>query len=146
MNYKEILENAVKAAQKTQNDLREIKNSIESLNISIQDFTDGKMHFVISEKSKNKDIPGSSVLSGVTAAIFASHMQIPYKALCFYLPYSNQEFELAELATSESGYPCKITYSNKDVYCANREEFEQALADLMNTPNAGEILLEVMPK
>ncbi|MGM0936282.1 MAG: hypothetical protein ACQEWL_06645 [Pseudomonadota bacterium] len=142
MNYKEILENAVKAAQKTHNDLREIKNVIESLNISIQDFTDGKMHFILSEKVRNNGLSGSSL----SEIIFSNNQQEIYKALCFYIPFGNKEIELAELATSESGYPCKITYANKDIYCGNKEEFEQALADLINTPNVGEILLEVIPR
>ncbi|QZY64361.1 hypothetical protein K7H99_19625 [Providencia rettgeri] len=144
MNYKEILEKAVKSAQRTQNAKREIENVIEGLNISIQDFTDGKMGLVIATKQRSKK-GVSNPLMQAAGSLFLNEQIENYNAICFHIISNDRYFELAEWGMNEQGYPCKISYSDKrDVYCSNKLELEQALGDLMNSPKAGEILLKMM--
>ncbi|EJD6613960.1 hypothetical protein AB7W18_07780 [Providencia rettgeri] len=145
MNYKEILENAVINAKKAHDDKLEIENVIQSLNFSIQDFTDGKMELRISTRTKRKPAPIN--LLHVTASYLLNEQPEEYQALCFYIVETQKSFELAEWIVSENGYPCRISYSNKkDVYCGNKQELEQALADLMNSAKAGDILFKMMRK
>ena len=145
MNYKEILENAVMNARKTHNDKLEIDSVIQSLNLSIREFTDDKMELRILRKTKKKSPISPNALLSVTASFLLNEQTEEYQVICFYIEESGEEIELAERVMSENGYPCRISYSNKkDVYCGNKQELEQALADLMNSATAGEILFKMM--
>lgn len=141
MRYDEFLKSAVDAAKEANNNKKEIDNVISALNESIQQFSDNKAGLKIAERYKPKNILGIATAS----LLYEPKIGDKYDAICLFS--INNPFNLTELAKwklGEFGYPCRISYEGKDVYCSDKAALEQALAELMKSVKVGEALLTMM--
>ncbi|WP_272573323.1 hypothetical protein [Providencia sp. PROV259] len=144
MNYEDILRKAISLAEKSQDNKREIEKVFDSLRMSIENFTNGKVSLLIIEKQRDDDSI-THQLSRAARYVAGERAIDIYNAICIYYIQVNKRIEIAEWKMGTEGYPCRIIYSNnREVYCSNKEELEQALAELIGSPDVGEILLRIL--
>lgn len=140
MNYDDILKKAIKLAEQSQDNKKEIKDIFQSISFSIENFTDGKASLRIIEKVRE-----DGAFSRIARYTAGENPVDTYNAICIYIIQQRTGIEIAEWKIGKEGYPCSLTYSNnKEVYCSNKAELEQALAELIGTTEVGEILLEII--
>lgn len=52
--------------------------------------------------------------------------------------------KLCELTFADKGYPVKLSYSGRSISCTDRNGFEDAIAEALETPAIGKIMAAVM--
>ncbi|HCE8947475.1 TPA: hypothetical protein NHT78_000514 [Morganella morganii] len=143
MKYTDKLKSAIDAATKANSNKDEISKTIDELNISVENFSDGKAALVIATKYKTRKNTYSAALAAA-AGFLAGVQQDEYQAICLYDISKDEQYELAEWKVPKEGYPVVITDNGRDVYCYSRDELEVALADIISSVVAGEYLLKIM--
>lgn len=144
MKYDEILKSAVDAAKEANNNKKEIDDVIDALNESIKQFSNNKVGLKIAERSKSNNM---LFIINAASVLFNENIKgiNKYKAIClFSIDDPKYLIELAEWKLGEFGYPCRISYEGKDIYCNDKGALEQALAELMKSVKVGEALLTMM--
>lgn len=143
MNYEDILRKAISLAEKSQDNKKEIKQIFHSLSMSIENFTDGKASLHIIEKERNSNALTTQLYRAAGYVVGGRNTNL-YEAICIYSSQMIKYIEIAEWKIGTEGYPCRIIYSNKEVYCTDKEELEQALAELIGSVEVGETLLAIL--
>jgi hypothetical protein len=69
-----------------------------------------------------------------------------YWAICarHKIHTSAELWELAKWHQGSSGYPCKITRKEADIFCENKEALELALAELLQDPSVGTVFFKLL--
>lgn len=139
MKFVKILEESVSAAKKANDHKSEISQVIIELTNSIEEFTNKKVTLIIDELIK----------SGLQKTIFFLSDIKPDKEMALVLmelDNSDNKIVISKWKESDEGYPVIISYDNKDIYCMNKEELEQALSYLIGSIKVGTILFNSINK
>lgn len=133
-DYVKAIKKGLNAAAIADANRREIDSVFNELNRQLTEATDGKITAQIVAFSESKPRPN-----------LAHTPQWPYKAICVF------NFSLGEVATQLArwhqdthGYPCKISYGNKEIYCEDKASLENALADMLRAPSVGKVLSKII--
>ncbi|MHC8315686.1 hypothetical protein [Pseudomonas sp. LB3P31] len=125
------------AAEKAIANKDEIDSVIEQLSEQLSQATNGRLKISIVEKH--------SPLSGFSMSLSELVNRKTYWAIAASNPLTTyQSTELAEWKLSESGYPCRIVLSDKEIYCEDKTALENALSKMIATPEAGKKLKAVI--
>jgi hypothetical protein len=131
--------NAAEIADKNQ---REIDSVFDELNKQLAAATDGKIKIVRSDKN-----PFSKTMKDLNKILFIDdiHKEFPSRdQRLFAFNTLNKAVEvLAFWSQDRNGYPCKISYGNKEHYCEDKGALEEALASLLQDPIVGAALYKL---
>ncbi|MDD5276367.1 MAG: hypothetical protein PHR16_09820 [Methylovulum sp.] len=121
---------------------REIASVFEELNKQLTKETDGKVKISI------RDSP-MSALSLMTVQLSdlsdINKKNMPTNQIISALnPLAKSQENLAHWSQDRNGYPCKISYGNKEHYCEDKPALEESLAKLLQDPIVGESLYKLM--
>ena len=111
---------------------REINSVFEELNKQLAKATDGKVNIELRTPSLLRLIYAEQ--SKKNQAIYAFNPLIK----------SADAKELARWNLDPNGYPCKISFSNKELYCGDKSALERTLADMLQDPTVGEALSKLI--
>lgn len=143
MKYKDKLESAIAAATKANNNKDEISNVIKELSMSIEDFSDGKATLTVAGQYREKTNSFPTAIASA-AGYLAGIQRETYQAIFLQDVSGKKRYELAEWSVPKEGYPVTISYGKRDIYCSNRTELEEALANIIGSVTAGDYLLKIM--
>lgn len=118
-------------AERVKNNHQEIDFVFERLNEQLAQATEGKIQLSIEEI---EDFSQQPYVVDDSEPVWP----IDYLAICA------EHKELAEWEKGIEGYPCKITIGNKQHYCEDRTELENALALMLQDPIIAQTLADVM--
>lgn len=133
VKYAQAFQDGLAAAKEAGRAKREIEEVFKGLNKEIDKISKGKLYIA----RKRIDIRKRLIPKLIPTrywAIVASNPQIK----------NCPEKELAKWNQDKAGYPCKISWSNEDYQCLDREALEDALAELLRDPIVGETLSALM--
>ena len=134
MDFKTAFTDGLMAARDAELAKQEIKRVYQDLN---------KQLFEVS-KGKIKIEPRQFEVTRPTLLRIASPFEAPelYWAIAAINTKAKDSTpkELARWSSAREGYPCKISWGEKEVYCEDKQALEKALADLLRDPIVGEIL------
>ncbi|WP_260250067.1 hypothetical protein [Morganella morganii] len=143
MKYKDKLESAIAAATKANNNKDEISNVIKELSMSIEEFSNGNATLTIASQYRKKINSFPTALASA-AEYLAGLQNETYQAILLQDTSGKIIYELAEWRVPKEGYPVNISYGKRDIYCSNRAELEEALANIIGSVTTGDYLLKIM--
>lgn len=140
-SFVESFNRGVQNAEQAQNNRREISDVIGQLSRDIVAASGGMIESVALEERRRLD----TSVAGAAAALFGESRTKSYYVLAAHHPQDEiPTVDLCEVTIPAGGYPVSIKYYNRDVACADREAFENALAELLEDPRIGEKLHSLM--
>lgn len=143
VNFLDSFKQGLLAAEKSIANKQEIDGVINSLSKQLGEATGGNLKIFICEKPK----PISGFFDVRSAEQTLLSRQLVIAAVNPQADYGPKP--LAEWGVDESGYPCRITMEDTEVYCEDKESLEKALAYLLSTPETGKklkALIDLKPK
>jgi len=126
--------NAAEIADKNK---REINSVFDELNRQLSEATDGKVKVVIRD----------NILEALSRSISLFTVNQPKKnqAIWALNPlFQSSSKELAIWNQDPNGYPCKISFGNKEHYCEDKSDLENTLAIMLQDPIVGETLSKLI--
>lgn len=132
VDFSESFKKGIEAAKSAENNRNEIASVFQSLNEDIAKETEGKVGIKIQTLQAKTGIPIFDFFNPSTGyqAIVAYNPQVPQSPVR----------ELAEWSQDRAGYPCKIKFGLKEIYCEDKESLKAGLAELLEDPIIGEKL------
>ena len=114
---------------------REINSVFEELNEQLAKATDGKVKVEIRDN-----------FSVFSLRLFDEKQPKKNQAIWAFNPLfkSAGAKELARWDLDPNGYPCKISFSNKELYCEDKPALERTLANMLQDPTVGEALSKLI--
>jgi hypothetical protein len=140
-DYKESLLAGITAAKKAAENRSEIESVISLLNIQVREISDNKATFGIATLSRISDSPAVQAFFSVASIVNQRIKKETYKALAIFDENGKNGIEIAEWLQHDSGYPCTIRYNAQKLFCSNKEELENSLAELLTEVHTGEAIL-----
>ena len=138
VDFTASLNKGISAAQNAERNRAEIYTVFKEMNAQLSHATDGKIDIELVQF----DEP-SNILTNTLASIFQNKK---YWAVAVrqkvHKTYGARE--LARWKQDPAGYPCWITIGDTQLACENKEALETALAELISTPAAGEIIYQAI--
>ncbi len=125
----------ISAAEKAEEAQLEISNVFEKLNKQLYGPTGGRIFIELAEFNeplKMSDYPFEKIRK--------------YWAIAAKNPKAVNHLnrELAKWHQNRSGYPCKISFGEYEIYCEDKEGVESALSGLLQDPVVGKVLHNLM--
>lgn len=125
VSYSQAFQEGLAAAEKMERDNKEIEEVFAHLNREINIDSGGKLQFIIEERVRERL---SSFL------ILARNPKVS----------DTPTLILARWKQDRAGYPCKISWGDREYICADREALENTLAELLRDPIVGRMLDTLM--
>lgn len=145
MDFNKAMKAGMLAAKKARQNKNEINIVIASLNKEVRSLSNDTIELKITNEKKlspkiNQLAVGLSALTGVSP-------YVEFQAISINKIDRPSEKEiLAEFRVNPSdGYPCVISYNNKDISCRDMKTLMEALNNLMADAQTGEKLLGLLP-
>lgn len=115
---------------------KDIANVFLEVSNQLSEATEGKVKIIRKEFKKDLKWPAIDIFSSPEK----------FWAIAAYNPNAEDKNprQLALWEQDRAGYPCKITWSNIDHSCHDRESLEECIASLLQDPIVGEKLRGVM--
>lgn len=134
VDFIEAFKEGQTAAEIAKNNNREIHSIFKELNIQLKKATNGRIQidlgFAIQGIMKNDP----SQLPDKYKSIYAKNPLVS----------NSPKKELVKWEQGREGYPCKITIGNKQHYCEDKIELENALAIMLQDPIVAKTLSSLM--
>lgn len=144
-DIKKSLLAGIESAKKAYNNINEINKVLISTSELVKEISNGKATFGIGtfyEKNES-DTPLSSSIA-LMASTYGHDTRKKYKGLAIFDTAGKAGEEIAVWTQHENGYPCSINYNNFVLYCKNKDELENALAELLKQVKTGKAILSKM--
>lgn len=146
-DIKKSLLAGIESAKSAYNNINEINTILTSTSELIKEISNGKATFGIGtfyEKNENDTPLGASI--ALMASTYGHETRKKYKGLAIFDAAGNAGEEIAVWTQHENGYPCSITYNSYVLFCKNKDELENALAELLKQVKTGKAILSKMKK
>ncbi|HBY9515450.1 Uncharacterised protein [Klebsiella pneumoniae] len=145
MDFKKSMSDGMLAAKRARKSKAEINAVIESLNKEVRTVSGGVVELKITDEKKLS--PRHNTLSASISSLAGVDPYIDYQAISINkIGNPSEKKILAEWKIDPSdGYPCVISYKNKNIACRNMATLIEALNSLMSDAQTGEKLLEFFP-
>ncbi|HHT4840288.1 hypothetical protein MUW95_18125 [Klebsiella aerogenes] len=145
MDFKQSMAAGILAAKKARESKAEIKSVIKDLNKELRAVSGGVVELKITDEKKLS--PKYNALTAGLSSLTGVDPYIDYQAISINKISNPSERKiLAEWKVDPSdGYPCVISYKNKNITCKNMATLIEALNGLMADAQTGEKLLELLP-
>lgn len=142
MDFKQSMAAGILAAKKARESKTEIKTVIKDLNKEVRTVSGGIVELKITDEKKLS--PKHNALTAGLSSLTGVDPYIDYQAISINKIGNPSERKiLAEWKVDPSdGYPCVISYKNKNIACRNMAALIEALNGLMADAQTGEKLLE----
>ncbi|WP_039790370.1 hypothetical protein [Herbaspirillum huttiense] len=132
------IEKGLDAAQNARLLRAEIDSVFETLNEELSEVTKGKVRlkretFYEAPKFGSKESPSPFPFS----QYFNRENHLGLAIVSEDMPST----EIARWAQDPAGYPCKIILPERQFYCEDRDALESVLAELLQRPEVGEVIL-----
>lgn len=138
-DFRQSFSAAVAAAVVAAENKKEINDLIQEVSRQLEEAYEGKVHFGVwklSKRLRKKDAVGNIFMNVL------NYETVEYQALCI-TNYDNKEpISLVEWKISDNGYPCIITYDERDSYCYNKEDLIAELSTLLSDVKTGKAILK----
>ncbi|WP_139348403.1 hypothetical protein [Dickeya dadantii] len=143
-DYKESLLAGIAAAKQAAANRNEIKSVISLLNNQVHEISNSKATFGIATFYKNAESPAAQAFFSVASLMNQRIKKETYQALVIADNNEKNGIEIAEWLQDDLGYPCTIRYNGQKLFCSNKEELENSLAELLTDIHTGEAILTQM--
>ncbi|GGY68764.1 hypothetical protein [Marinobacter zhanjiangensis] len=145
-SFKDSFNKGLDSANQSIKNKEEIKEVFTDLNKELSELTGNKIEVLVHTFSEKLESPTA------TASIFGSvleEMTRPkyrdYQGIGARNPSKNSSIhELATWSQGRSGYPCKVKFGSKAFICEDKEGLIEALSELLEDPETGEIFQRLM--
>ncbi|WP_278400437.1 hypothetical protein [Hafnia paralvei] len=145
MNYKDFITSAIEAAKAARGNKAEILEVIDNLDKSIQNVSEGRISLSItSGSSMMKAMTATAILASTVLGTPSLTQNEQYLTLFSTKKDVKSKRDIAQWSLGEDGYPVRLSYDKRDVYCKDKASLEQALAELMGATATGEKMLELL--
>ncbi len=145
MDFKKSMEAGMSAAKKARESKAEINSVIRDLNKEVRTISGGVVELKITDEKKLS--PKYNALTAGLSSLTGVDPYIDYQAISINkIGNPSEKKILAEWKIDPSdGYPCVISYKNKNIACRNMATLIEALNGLMSDAQTGEKLLGFLP-
>lgn len=142
MDFKQSMAAGILAAKKARESKAEINAVISDLNKEVRTVSGGVIELKITDEKKLS--PKYNALTAGLSSLTGIDPYIDYQAISINrIGNPSERKVLAEWKMDPSdGYPCVISYKNKNIACRNMATLIEALNGLMSDAQTGERLLE----
>jgi len=125
------IEKGLDAAQNARLLRAEIDSVFETLNEELSEVTKGKVRL------KRETFYEAPKFGSGMPAYFNRENHLGLAIVSEDMPST----EIARWAQDPAGYPCKIILPERQFYCEDRDALESVLAELLQKPEVGEVIL-----
>ena len=143
-NFAQSLQQGLDAARLAKSQQKEIEETFDSLRDAVKEATDHKIDLRIERRYSNNSIMDQAARALATMTSVAGQTVIE----AFVVGASVNFQKLQTLANWETssvgGYPCRLTFDNKDLICHDRESLESAFDEMLSTPLIGKKILSLI--
>ncbi|EPA3164450.1 hypothetical protein ACQ26G_001561 [Yersinia enterocolitica] len=141
-DYKESLMAGIKAAKEAAKNKEEIKMVLKGVADQVEAISENKATFGLGKfTKKTKNVNAFGVIIDL--------MNTPiekYEALAIWDRDGKDGIEIAEWSEDEFGYPCMVKFSGQKLFCSDKAELENSLAELLKGVKTGEAILAKIEK
>ncbi|WP_449126124.1 hypothetical protein [Pseudomonas viridiflava] len=145
VDFKLALKKGLDAAGKAEANRQEIESVLKELNEQLWEETEGKLEIVQERDYKDKSALARAafVIGGLTKQ--AADMQMVNYLSCKNPSSINQnQLKLSEFRIGRAGYPCELKVGDEEMFCEDKQAFEEALGYLLSDTVAAEKMYKVM--
>ena len=144
-DIKKSLLAGLQSAKEAHNNIREINLIIKETSNEVEAVSNGKALFGIGDFVEVSENTGPLAASlAMMAAAYGQEKRRRYKGLAIFNSEGKAGTEIAEWTQHENGYPCSIKYNDFTLYCNDKEELENAIAELLKETKTGKAILSKM--
>lgn len=145
VDFKLALKKGLDAAEKAEANRKEIESVLEGLNEQLWEETEGKLEIVqeLDYKDKNAFVRAAFVVGSLSN--HTTDLQMVNYLSCKN-PSSNNtnKLKLSEFRIGRAGYPCELKIGAEEMFCEDKQAFEEALGYLLSDPVAADKMYKVM--
>jgi hypothetical protein len=134
VDFIEAFKEGQTAAEIAKKNKHEIISVFKELNAQLKKATDGKIRINLGFAIQGLVKKDPSQISEKFKSISAENPTVP----------NSHKEELVKWEQAREGYPCKITIGNKQHYCEDKTELENALALMLQDPIVAKTLSKLM--
>lgn len=138
-NFMQALNQGLTAAKQAQESRKEIEGILAELNAELDRLADGKVELAIVPIEQTMNAFSRLALSFDPKAKSQQVLAVRPKRGEGYIPRM-----IARWTQGEAGYPCTISYEDRQATCADAEALTHELEQLVSTPSVGEAIIAAM--
>lgn len=147
-DFKKAFNIGINSAEKAAKNRQQVDEVFAELNRQLTEVSDGKLVVDITNEAETDDKFLGGTLGSLATILAASNntqLNIPKIISAKNIKAEKCGYKkLAGWKQDRAGYPCVISYGNKEFYCDDKEALESSLSDLLQDPTVGDTLHKLM--